>query len=213
MAYKFSDSPGDTFKSHIIFPTMVATVDNLSIPNEDHEKILNSEFKVTRYGNFPTTENKFILDTVPTLKSWIQVQINRYASEIMGTSTLRITQSWAIKHENQPQSIYTHTHANSIISGSYYIDAPENTEPLTLMRPVMHGNSPQIEWEKDWEGRPWLYDQIKYSAYTGRLIMFPSNVPHGVLGQQSTNQRRCVLAFNTWFADPIGSKESLTYLD
>jgi uncharacterized protein (TIGR02466 family) len=214
VSYKFINPLADTFKSHLIFPTVVATADNQIIPRDEHEIILNSEFIVnSQYGAFPTSKNKYILDTVPTLKLWIQNQVNRYATEIMGSGKLRFTQSWAIKHENQPHHIYTHTHSNSIISGSYYIDAPKGCEPLTLMKPFAGVSGPIIEYEKNFHDKPWLYEQMKYRAYTGRLILFPSNLSHGVLGQQTTTKRRCVLAFNTWFTDPIGTEEALTYLE
>jgi hypothetical protein len=212
MTYKIT-LPKDTFKTHMLFPTVVTTVDNSIIPKQDHNAILNSEFVVTAKGNFPTSKNKYILDTVPTLKLWIQNQINRYANEVMGSNVkLKFTQSWAIKHENMPQNIYTHSHSNSIISGSYYIDAPNGSEPLTIHKFGYLGG-PLINYEKNSENKSWLYDEMKFAAYTGRLILFPSNLLHSVAGYQSTNQRRCVLAFNTWFDGPIGTEEGLTRLE
>ena len=212
MTYKI-EPPKDTFKTHMLFPTVVASVDNLIIPKQDHETILNSEFEITTKGNFPTSKNKYILDTVPSLKKWIQNQINRYSEEVMGSIVqLKFTQSWAIKHENMPQNIFTHSHANSIVSGSYYIDAPSGSEPLTIHK-YQHLGGPLIKYEKNFQGKPWLYDEMKFGAYTGRLILFPSNLLHCVMGYQQMNQRRCVLAFNTWFAGPIGTEEGLTRLD
>ena len=212
MNYKIKPS-SDTFKTHMLFPTMVATVDNTTIPQQDHLTVLNSEYVVeSKYGRFPTTRNKYILDTVPTLKAWIQSQIDRYATNVMGSGKLRFTQSWAIKHGNMPQAIFNHTHANSIISGSYYIDAPSGSEALTFMKPASVGG-PIIDYEKNYRDKPWLYDQMKFGAYTGRLILFPSNIEHGVMGFQEMKQRRCVLAFNTWFDGPIGTDEGLTRLE
>ena len=202
------------FKTHMLFPTVVATVDNPKIPKQDHETVLNSEFVVnSKYGNFPTSKNKNILDTVPTLKAWIQSQLDKYATEVMGANKLRFTQSWAIKHEDIPQHIFAHSHANSIISGSYYIDATTDSEALTFIRPNKVGVGPMIEYEKNFQSKPWLYDEMKFGAYTGRLILFPSNIPHGVMGYEVKNQRRCVLAFNTWFEGPIGNEDGLTLLD
>ena len=197
----------------MLFPTVVVTVDNPLIPKQDHETILNSEFAVaSNYGNFPTSKNKYILDTVPTLKAWIQNQINRYANEVMGSGKLRFTQSWAIKHENMPQDIFSHTHANSIISGSYYIDAHNGSSPLVINKPSYHGG-PIIKYDKNFDNKPWLYDKMVFASYTGRLILFPSNIEHSVIGNQLMKQRRCVLAFNTWFDGPIGTEEGLTLLE
>jgi hypothetical protein len=196
----------------MLFPTVVATVDNPAIPKKDHETILNSEFIVTSKGNFPMSKDKYILDSVPTLKNWIQNQINRYATEVMGSGKLKFTQSWAIKHENMPQNIFTHTHANSIISGSYYIDAPNDSEPLAFNKPGSTSGT-LIRYEKNYENKPWLNDRVGFASYTGRLILFPSHIEHSVLGYQTKTQRRCVLAFNTWFDGPIGTEEGLTLLE
>jgi uncharacterized protein (TIGR02466 family) len=200
------------FKTHMLFPTVVATVDNPTIPKQDHETILNSEFIVTLKGNFPMSKNKYILDSVPTLKNWIQNQINRYATEVMGSGKLKFTQSWAIKHENMPQNIFTHTHPNSIISGSYYIDAPNDSEPLAFNKPGSTTGT-LIKYEKNYENKPWLNDRVGFASYTGRLILFPSHIEHSVFGYQTKTQRRCVLAFNTWFDGPIGTEEGLTLLE
>jgi uncharacterized protein (TIGR02466 family) len=202
----------NSFKTHMLFPTVIATVDNPTIPKQDHETILNSEFILTSKGNFPMSKNKYILDSVPTLKNWIQNQINRYATEVMGSGKLKFTQSWAIKHENMPQNIFTHTHANSIISGSYYIDAPNDSEPLSFNKPGST-NGTLIKYEKSFENKPWLYEQVGFASYTGRLILFPSHIEHSVMGFQTKTQRRCVLAFNTWFDGPIGTEEGLTLLE
>jgi uncharacterized protein (TIGR02466 family) len=203
----------DTFKIHTIFPTAVATTDNLQFPVEEHNTILNSKFSIVpQNGPFYVSNNKYILDTVPLLKKWIQDQVDIYSRDVLGSDKLKFTQSWAIKHQNEPQRIFTHSHANSIVSGSYYIDAPDGSEALTLVK-MNYPNGPYLEYKKNSDNKPWLWDQIKYRAYTGRLILFPSNLLHGVLGNEVTDQRRCVLAFNTWFANPIGSKEELTYLD
>ena len=203
----------DTFKIHTIFPTAVVTTDNVQFPVEDHKTILNSKFSVnSKNGPFHVSENKYILDTVPTLKEWIQCQIDRYSKDVLGSSKLKFTQSWAIRHSNEPQRIYSHSHGNSVISGSYYVDASAESEALTFLKDTSH-NSPYLEYQKDFDNKPWLWTEIKFRAYTGRLILFPSHLTHGVLGNQVVNQQRCVLAFNTWFADPIGSKEDLTYLD
>ena len=215
MSYKIR-LPEDTFKVSTIFPTVIATVDNQNIPEQEHVKVLQSEFVIDKkYGGFPTSKDKFILNELPQLKAWVQFQLNRYAKEALGCGKLKITQSWSIVHQDCPQTIYPHTHANSIVSGSYYIDAPSGSEGLTFQK---HSNKnsakvgPYIEYQTDPTDKPWLLDWITYKAYTGRLILFPSHIMHGVLGNKVTSQRRCVLAFNSWFEEPIGSVEALTYL-
>ena len=203
----------DTFKIHTIFPTAVATTDNSQFPVKEHKIIINSEFSVDpKHGYFHVSTNKYILDTVPILKKWIQDQVDRYSKDVLGSSKLKFTQSWAIRHNNEPQRIYAHSHGNSVISGSYYIDASDESEALTFLKDTSH-NGTYLEYEKDFDDKPWLWTETKFRAYTGRLILFPSHLMHGVLGNHIINQQRCVLAFNTWFADPIGSKEALTYLD
>lgn len=204
--------PKNNFKTDFIFPTVIATVSNPMYPKDEHNIILNEEYSVNHsLGAFKVSNDRHIIDKVPKLKTWIQAQLDRYTTEVMGSDKLRFTQSWAIIHKDEPHSIYPHSHANSIISGSYYIEASEDTEPLTIMK-SHHRSGTYIEYESSSNDKPWNWQQIKYATYTGRLILFPSQMMHGVVGRQINKNLRCVLAFSTWFENAIGSDEKLSSL-
>ena len=160
----------DTFKAHFLFPTVIATVENPNIPYDDHATILKQEYVVNpKHGPFRVSKEPNILKHVPTLYGWIQSQIDRYARDVMSADALKITQSWAIIHQNETQAIYEHTHSNSILSGSYYVDAPEGTEGLTFSKTHSY-TKPFIDFERqDDSDKQWLWDKVTYKAFTGRL--------------------------------------------
>ena len=201
-------------KIHKIFPTAVATVENPEIPKDEHDALLNAKYHVLpNYGSFHITENKYVLNTVPKLQQWITEQINNYTKEVLATSQkLRITQSWCIKHKNEPQRIFPHAHANSIISGSYYIDAPPNTQGLKMYRPES-ATRPYLDWTEDLDDKEWNWPFAEFPAVTGKLILFPSQLLHAVAGVYSKREQRCVLAFNTWFNGSFGTEDQLTRVE
>jgi uncharacterized protein (TIGR02466 family) len=201
---------------HFLFPTVVTTDINPDIPLAEHKLLINANYqKNLKYGSFKVSEDTYILNRVPALKAWIQERVNEYTLKIMGTTDkLKFTQSWCIKHNNEPQKIYPHTHGNSIISGSYYVDAPANTEGLRIQKQY-HSTysyvSPNIDRETN--DKMWLWSHIDFPVSTGKLILFPSQMLHSVPGVKSKNQQRCVLAFNTWFDGSFGSEDQLTRVE
>ena len=201
---------------HFLFPTVVTTDYNPNIPQEEHDLLINSDYqKNLKYGFFNVTSDTYILNRVPKIKAWIQGCIDEYALKILATTEkLKFTQSWCIKHRNEPQRIYPHTHGNSIISGSYYIDAPDNTEGLRLQKGY-HTSYPYVSLNHDRElgDKPWTWSHTDIPVTTGKLILFPSHLLHSVNGGESKDQQRCVLAFNTWFNGPWGDPEQLTRVE
>jgi uncharacterized protein (TIGR02466 family) len=198
-------------KIHKIFPTAVATVENSNIPKDEHDTLLNAKYHVLpNYGTFHITENKYILNTVPNLYKWIKEQIDNYTEEVLSTSQkLKITQSWCIKHKNEPQKIFPHQHANSIISGSYYVDAQKDSQSLKVYRPEMV-TRPYLDWSEDLGDKEWNWPFAEFPVTTGKLILFPSQLLHSVSGIYPKKEQRCVLAFNTWFDGSFGVEDQLT---
>jgi uncharacterized protein (TIGR02466 family) len=199
-----------------IFPTIIATLENENASPLETDILLNAEYEGKKEG-YSITKDRYILNKVPKLKRWIQDQLDQYTVNVMGISTrLILLQSWCLKTEEKPQILYTHRHPNSIISGAYYVNASEDAQGLTFfnnrIEPMVEG--PYIWWEKDLDisDKPWLFDKATFPAKTNNMILFPSHVKHGVEGYDK-KEMRCVLSFNTWFADGIGDNEHLTRLD
>lgn len=187
-----------------IFPTPIGIVDNTS--NNDYSSLMDLPTKKHPSNTYEQSEDSYILDThSPELKTWLEEQVNDYAKlALCINQPIKITQSWLIIHRpNEYQFIYAHRHPNSLISGSFYIAGDEQA-PLRFDRNEVN-TSPYIEWTVDEEqlkNSQWNYLWTTFEAKTNRLIMFPSNLSHGVNGV-ATDKFRCSLAFNTWFADNI----------
>lgn len=199
----------------LLFPTPVIVSDIPEIPQDDHDFLLNADYHVTEgsYGQFSKTKNTYILknrDT--TLTRWIQSQIDSFAYNILATrSKLKITQSWCLKHEHQPQKVFSHQHPNSIVSGAYYVSAPENSQNIRFHRNVQSGH-PMVKWDMPQEllqDKMWAWEWQEIPVTTGRLVLFPSQMYHSVEGSIPNDNMRCVLSFNTWFDGDFGSEDHL----
>lgn len=177
--------------------------------SKENKKILIENYSHNKDGNL-ISDNKFLLNKYPSLKNWILNEVNLYARNAMACEEeIRITQSWSIISNN---NLHFHQHPNSVISGAYYVNADENSSNLVFSKPYTNG---QILWntsESLYEKQDWLWDNIYFKPSTGKLILFPSYLNHGVISNQKESNR-CVLSFNTWFVNPIGSIENLTFLD
>jgi uncharacterized protein (TIGR02466 family) len=205
----------DKMKLEMLFPTPVGIIDHDNFLIEEHNELINSDYQ-TRLDGGELSADTFILNNhAPLLKTWLLSCIQKYAIEAMAISDqLAITQSWCIKHTNHPQTLFSHMHPNSIISGAYYLDAPEGSAPLKIHKPNHSGGS-VVNWDQPEHvtyNKPWTWSWMKFKAQTGRLILFPSHMYHSVEGN-NTGLGRCVLSFNTWFTGPIGKSEQLYRLD
>ena len=197
---------------HLLFPTPVLVLDSYDQFDADNQELIAQSYAEEKgsYGDFNTSKDTYILDHhAPALRAWIQQQINEYATNTLAsTQPLKITQSWCLKHENQPQKVFKHLHPNSIISGAYYVHAPEGTSNIKFHKETT-SSAPVVKWETNEDliaAQPWAWEWYEVPVQTGRLVLFPSNVHHSVEGTNVNENMRCVLSFNTWFDGPIGSE-------
>lgn len=203
-------------KIHTIFPTAIGHENIISIPIEEHELMINSDYHKHEIYDMIVTHDKYILNKVPVIKNFIEQQLQQYAQISLATrQPLRITQSWCTKHENSKEYTFPHIHQNSIISGVYYIKADETTEGLTFYKDNVL-NDRYITWKTDddlMQAYNWNWHWETVKVKTGTLIMFPSQLKHAVNGHlEKQGNLRCSLAFNTWFDGNIGAEENFSRL-
>jgi uncharacterized protein (TIGR02466 family) len=208
----------DKVKVELLFPTPVAIFDKGDFFKNEHPELINANYLNHLDGGL-LTEDKFILDQhTPNLKTWILNCIQQYALESLAISDeLGITQSWCIKHTTSSQTLFSHMHPNSIISGAYYVHAPEGSEPLRIHKPKQSGGT-VVNWDQPEHvtyNKPWTWSWMNFKAQTGRLILFPSYMYHSVEGfnHNNNNNGRCVLSFNSWFKGPFGKSDQLYKLN
>lgn len=192
---------------HLLFSTPIG-VSELDNPSA-YSSICNEEYYFNS-DDVLVSKDKFILDKYRTLREAILREVHNYARSSMACDQeMRITQSWAIKSNS---SLQFHQHPNSIISGAFYVNADSASSEIRFLKPYVSG---QIKWETNsdlYKNQDWLWDYVSFKPHTGKLILFPSYINHGIVSN-NMDSNRCVLSFNTWFVNPIGSVDKLTFLD
>ncbi len=92
--------------------------------------------------------------------------------------TIFITEMWVQEFAKQGGGHHTlHTHWNGHISGFYFLKASEATS-MPLFEDPRPGNIMNLLPEKDKTKVTYASSQINYKVKPGRLIFFPSYMPH-----------------------------------
>tara|TARA_R100000963_G_C4617801_1_gene86214 strand:+ start:32 stop:676 length:645 start_codon:yes stop_codon:yes gene_type:complete len=130
------------------------------------------------------------------LKKALEKEINYFKDEILSfhKTKFKITTSWLTKTEPGQSSVY-HNHHNCYYSGVFYIDVDENSGHISF----------DSFANERYKIIPTKYNVYNSSAYTfiprkGMLILFPSEIPHRIIKNQSEIARYS-LSFNI---NPIG---------
>lgn len=150
-----------------------------------------------------SSRNKAVLDlpALGRLRSDLQQHLDQYLQTVWDPANavrLRITQSW-LTVTRQAESHHTHSHPNSVVSGVFYLALAED-DGLTFYR----GEEPWFEIiprSRNYYNAHSLFVPAK----AGDLLLFPSQIKHGVRPVTS-DIRRVSLAFNTFFDGELGSE-------
>jgi len=143
------------------------------------------------------------------IRSVIEEHLAQYIRTVFNTSSqvqLQITQSW-LTLAGKGQSHHVHTHPNSVVSGVLYI----NLAPVDGIS--FYRNEDNI-WYELLKQQDNYYNAHQYFVQTavGDLLLFPSNVRHGVR-PVTENVERVSLSFNTFFSGKLGRDEFSNALD
>jgi len=142
-----------------------------------------------------------------SIKQFLMKNIEDYVNNIIDPDTkfdLYITQSW-INFNKKGDKHHQHFHANSIVSGVFYLNT---ANPGMLSFYIPQRSQIHIMNTPNW----WNMRRIGFPVNTGDVVLFMSDLEHGVETQLVDDHTRVSLAFNTWFKGEIGSKEGLTQL-
>lgn len=202
-----------------LFPTPVAIFKNSKIDNDEHQFLLNTPFEIHPvYTDMCVSKNKNLLTSekskIPNIYNFVKNSLDEYAKVYTSSNAeLNFTQSWCTKHDKIPQKTFAHRHQNSIISGTYYIQAEKDDAGIRFHKDDDLSQK-FIKWEQDENivrQNKYAWSKMQFPVETGVLILFPSYLLHDVNGSYQSSVR-CSLAFNTWFKDSIGSEELFTLL-
>lgn len=186
---------------HNLFPTLVMTFDFSEHPLVqktldiiDSTKMENHALLENGVSSFDDYEHKRAILDLPELHQLnhdIQNCVHQFGL-ISGYMNIRLANSWFnIMH--QGGIVRPHRHEGSVVSGAYYIRAPEGssnlyfTSPLKIYRmfDIVNNSSVYSEYEQEIECKE------------GTLVLFPSWLEHGTRENYSDN--RTVISFNTTY--------------
>jgi uncharacterized protein (TIGR02466 family) len=137
------------------------------------------------------------LQTLPEMKELVDVIMWESATILDAYAIKRdshyITNMWAnIANPNRRHSL--HTHPNCLLSGLVYIKTPKNCGSTTFASPrLLSKNLEPTYFEKNELNA----DVFIIPAEKGRMLIWPSHVPHAVeQGAADEAEERIVVAFN-----------------
>ena len=152
-----------------------------------------------------SSKNKNVLasEAMSGIRAVLQACLDDYFTKIYNSSndvSLQITQSW-LTLSRRGESHHSHSHPNSVVSGVLYINLADN-DGINFYR-----NEDRV-WYELLRSADTYYNAYKYfiKASIGDILLFPSNVHHGVQEvEQDIN--RISLSFNTFFSGELGRDE------
>ncbi len=152
-----------------------------------------------------SSRNKNVLnaDEMQDIRSALEKSLADYFKRVFNTANkvvLEITQSW-LTVTRQGESHHSHIHPNSIASGVLYINVAEN-DGINFYR------NEDMLWYDLVREQENYYNASRYfiNAKAGDIIIFPSNVHHGVNAVEAEFER-VSLAFNSFFSGELGRDE------
>jgi uncharacterized protein (TIGR02466 family) len=161
-------------------------------------------------GNF-ISFNSFVLNEkiFKSLNKKILDHVNNYLFDVLQCErkiTPYITQSW-LNYTEQDQFHHEHSHANSYLSGVYYIEANKEIDNITFLKPNAYATiSPSFIEYNTFNLSGW-----QLPVETQEIVVFPSFLAHKVITKKENN-KRISLAFNIFIKGEIGTQKERTFL-
>ena len=178
-----------------IFPTAVMLVDmsNHSLKSKTLEIIENTELTdhsllengVSSFASESILDHPELID----LKKDITNSIKKYTS-VGGYSPLKLGNSWFNQMRNGG-AVIPHRHEGSVLSGAYYIKAPEGSSNLYFSSPLKPYRMNDIFSTET----PFNEYQHCIPCYEDLMVLFPSWLEHYT--DKNENDTRTVISFNT----------------
>lgn len=145
------------------------------------------------------------------VKTFLQECLDTYFDKTfrpLNDTSAYITHSW-INVTTKDQYHHSHTHANSFLSGVFYIDASPDREDKI----IFNNRLKRYDWFEivprdynEYNSQTWWLPVVKRMVY-----IFPSNLEHNV-PPVSHDGKRVSIAFNTFLKGHLGNNETKTGL-
>lgn len=200
-----------------LFPISVFET-NIGVDEDIKDFLINQEFELMPSKNGSFTKDRYILnrDDCKDLKEKIFKALNYYVREYLTVQkdiNFYLQNSWVNMHKTDDYG-QSHIHANSLISGVYYIKTFEDSGNIIFHKPDGYTNlfhtSTNIRFEK--------YDNHNTDRYIikpkdGTLLFFPSHLLHSI-EKNLNKQKRYSIGFNFFAEGELYSRDSnIDYLN
>jgi uncharacterized protein (TIGR02466 family) len=195
---------------HNLFPTTVGTFSLESNLTDDELKFLkNQDTKPNVLNTISTDKYLFLHPQLSRIAEFCEKSLEEYFRLLYAPKydvSAYITQSWT-NYTNKGQGHHEHSHANSFISGVFYVQAVKDVDRLYFFKSgyeqiKIHTENYSLYNSHSW----WL------GVETGQLLLFPSSLNHKV-AEVTTDETRISISFNTFIKGYIGDDDSSTRLN
>ena len=157
------------------------------------------------------SKNHYVLDELDELRNFCKESSEEYCKEICDVDCgIDIQQSWFNVNETG-DSFTDHWHANSYLSGVFYILSDVNKgAPIRFHNPLKNFSYYPDPSGTMQDGRnKYTTNKMDVASIPGKLLVFSSMLTHSVPVNHS-EESRVSLSFNTTPTRPFGSEDRLT---
>jgi len=198
------------FKVYNLWP--VPIYENV-IPVEQHWlssiDLLDFERMKSGNGNITVDRNVLLRPEFSDLKTKIEEHCKLYTKNLLSISdrtTFYIQNSWVnIHHPNDWAQ--SHRHANSLISGCFYLKIPENSGNIQFIKNQCWTTVFPTAITFDYDNINHINSEFwNIEPAEGTILLFPSHILHSVETNNSS-ENRYSLAFNLYARGSLGHDE------
>nr|BAR36621.1 Putative 2OG-Fe(II) oxygenase [uncultured Mediterranean phage uvMED] len=171
--------------------------------------VKNIEYERNSVNNADMSKDYYILEKLPDLKSKIQSCVEDFTKNFLKLSdkfNFYFLNSWSNKHNLNDWS-HSHYHGNSLISGVYYLNTPENSGNIDFVKNNLNNNMFSESLVFDYKEDNFINtESVRVVPKKGLILLFPSHLQHKVT-RNKTNQTRYSIAFNMFVNGEFGNGE------
>ena len=184
-----------------MFPTSIMTVNMTGHPckaraleiidsssTNDHVLLSNGKSNFDEYGGL------LFQPALEQLKNDIQNSVHKFATAL-GIFPIKIANNW-FNIMGPGGTVRAHRHPGSIISGAYYIRAPEGSSSIHFNNPL----NPARMLERAQYPNPFNVTEQYVTCTEDTLVLFPSWLEHYT--NENDNDSGTVMSFNTDYLQP-----------
>jgi len=192
----------------LLFPTPVFRYTDLGLDNQRILRAVTEETGTDFYrnqspGNYTSGDHK--LHERPSLRPLVEAIESRARHALdhhLGYEfeDLAINTMWCnVQSPDDMAGHHFHEHSNSFFSGTYYVEVHDEQSPIVFQSPLrVKMIAPAIKQRNRLNA-----EQSAVPVSTGDLLMWPSELRHGIVPYHSPN-RRVSISFNIMFKGWLG---------